>query len=322
MGEVLIAGRLGAWLEERDASGGLDPNRVDAALGAQARLMAGRLVGTPSHGGVDIETTLDPRAQAFLYDHAPDPDTPWLPGVMAIEALAESAQLLAPDHQVAAVEDVRMLGAFKFFRMEPRTLHVAGTVRPVGDELHGSMVLRSVTQPLRPEMPAQVKEHFVGKVRLARSVREPVRISPEAVVLPESALTIRAASIYPPFFHGPAYRVVDGATVAGGRVVARMTAGLPPQSAPAGAATLMAPRLVELCFQAAALWSLQTAGAMAFPASLASLVVYRQEPQEPADRLWCTLETGDGSTFEGQVVDEEGNVYVALKGYRTIARPG
>ena len=28
----------------------------------------------------------------------------------------------------------------------------------------------------------------------------------------------------------------------------------------------MAPRLVELCFQAAALWSLKTCGAMAFPA--------------------------------------------------------
>ncbi len=84
-----------------------------------ALALVGEIKAAPAHGGIEIETQLDPKEQPFLYDHAPDPETPWLPGVMAIEALAEAASVLAPDHRVAAVENVRMLGAFKFFRMEP-----------------------------------------------------------------------------------------------------------------------------------------------------------------------------------------------------------
>ena len=61
--------------------------------------MIGKVTRTPAHGGLEIETTLDPKAQPFLFDHAPDPQTPWLPGVMAMEALAEAAQLFAPDYQ-------------------------------------------------------------------------------------------------------------------------------------------------------------------------------------------------------------------------------
>ncbi len=125
-GEVLVAGRLGAWLEELDATGGLDPAKVATYLDARRpRLpMIGRVAAAPLHGGLHIETTLDPAVQPFLYDHAPDEGTPWLPGVMATEAMAEAASLFVPDYSVAAVENVQMLGAFKFFRKEPRTLHL------------------------------------------------------------------------------------------------------------------------------------------------------------------------------------------------------
>jgi hypothetical protein len=322
-GEVLIAGRLGAWLGERDPTGGADKEKVAAMLASRRPqlLMVEQVTSTPSHGGVEIETRLDPKVQPFLYDHIPDPDTPWLPGVMAIEALAEAATVFTPEHSVAAVEDVRMLGALKFFRMEPRSLHISGVVRPAGPDLRAAMMLRSVTRPGRPELPPQVKEHFTATVRLGRNVEYALRVLPEAFVLAEEQLSIKADEVYRTFFHGPAYRVIEAAAVDQGRVVARMATDLPPQAEPAGAVMLIAPRLVELCFQAAALWSLKARNAMAFPAGLGSVSVYRQEPAAGAERIWCALETADGESFSGQVVDEAGNVYVDLKGYRTVARP-
>ena len=84
----------------------------------------------------------------------------------------------------------------------------------------------------------------------------------------------------------------------------------------------MAPRLVELCFQAAALDSLRTRGVMAFPAGLRALRVHRQEPGRGGCRLWCRMRARGDDVFDGEVVDEAGAVFVELEGYRTVARPG
>jgi acyl transferase domain-containing protein/NAD(P)-dependent dehydrogenase (short-subunit alcohol dehydrogenase family) len=321
-GEVLVAGRLGAWLEERDPTGGLDRERAAETLAAlRPRYpMLGEVVAAPAHGGLRIETTLDPKEQPFLYDHAPDPGQPWLPGVMAIEALAEAAALTAPGYRVAAVEDVVMSGAFKFFRGEPRTLHLDVLLRPGhGTELLAEAVLKSVTQPAKAGLPAQIREHFSARVRLTREAE-----AGGATALPpdRGELPIAAEEIYAAFFHGPAYRVVEGARVEADGALAMLANGLPPNASPADAETLMAPRLVELCFQAAALQSLKTRGAMAFPAGLKSLQVYRQEPGPDGPRLWCRMRSCDEDTFDGEVVDETGAVYVGLEGFRTVARPG
>jgi malonyl CoA-acyl carrier protein transacylase/3-oxoacyl-(acyl-carrier-protein) synthase/acyl carrier protein/NAD(P)-dependent dehydrogenase (short-subunit alcohol dehydrogenase family) len=95
-GEIVVAGRLGAWMDEKDATGGVDLAKINAALAQrQPRLlMVGEVKATKLYGGVEVETRLDPNEQPFLYDHAPDAGTPWLPGVMATEALAELATVL------------------------------------------------------------------------------------------------------------------------------------------------------------------------------------------------------------------------------------
>ncbi len=40
-------------------------------------------------------------------------------------------------------------------------------------------------------------------------------------------------------------------------------------------------------------------------------------------RVYAVVNTqDDGQTFDGRVVDEAGHVYVDLRNYRTVARPG
>ncbi|MDW8316858.1 MAG: SDR family NAD(P)-dependent oxidoreductase [Anaerolineae bacterium] len=329
-GEIVVAGRLGAWLDEKDPTGGLDPDKINAALAKrQPRLlMVGQVKAAKLYGGLEVETALDPKAQPFLFDHAPDPDTPWLPGVMATEALAEVASLLAPGYRVAAVENEQMMGAFKFFRMEPRTLYLSALVTPAGtsagsggEDLVAHVVLRSVTKPAKEGLPVQVKDHFAADVRLtqAPNPKPVVDFRPPS----EADLPITAAEVYRVFFHGPAYQVVERAGVHGDRCVALMSHSLPPNTEPADVESLMAPRLVELCFQAAALWHIKTHNAMAFPLGFRSVTAYRQPVEAEGRRLYGIVRTADhGETFDCQVVDEAGKLFVELLGYRTVGRPG
>jgi hypothetical protein len=318
-GEVLVAGRLGPWLDELDPTGGLD---VDKAQAVQLQLSF--MAATPTHAGrysgLQVETALDPKTQPFLYDHAPDPGVPWLPGVMAVEALAETAALAAPGYTVAAVEDVRMLGAFKFFRMEPRTLYLqAQVLADRAGELAAATVLRSQTPPAREGLPARTAEHFAARVRLAAEAP----VAPQVTFTPPANLPIPAEQIYARFFHGPAYQVLEAGLVEAEQAVARLRQPLPADTQPAGAVWRMAPRLVEACFQTAALWSLEQKGAMALPAGIGRVVVYRQLVDAGDAPLYAVVQPApDGTTFAARVVDGVGQVYVELEGFRTVARPG
>ncbi len=323
-GEVLVAGELGVMVEEIDEDGGLDLTKANDWLAEQLSdlSMIGGITGAPLYRGVELQTALDPTLQPFLFDHIPDADTPWLPGVMAIESMAEAAVVLVPGFHVAAVTNVEMLGAFKFFRNETRSLYLDAFVTPRSDGmLKAQITLRSITPPAREGLPTRAQDHFRACVLLS-----PASVSAADVEFTppdDDGLPAGAQEIYKIFFHGPAYQVIDRAGVTENKAIGRMSTQLPPNSEPSGAHLLMAPRLVELCFQTAAHWSVVSKEAMAFPLGLSSLTVYHQEEEASGSRLFATVITlDDGGSFDGQVVDETGRVFVDLQGYRTVSRPG
>ncbi len=322
-GELVVAGRLGAWLEEKDPTGGLDVDKVNTQLAQRQNplLMVGEVKSYRLYGGIEVETTLDPKVQPFLFDHAPDAGQPWLPGVMATEALAQLATVAAPGYRVAAIENEQMLGAFKFFRMEPRTLYLSATVKPVGNgELVAHAVLRSVTKPAREGLPTQVKEHFIADVRLTTAALDKPLVEFDAPAA--QSLPIEADEVYKSFFHGHAYQVIERARVSENESVALMAHDLGPNTEPADAASLMAPRLLELCFQSAALWNTKVKNAMAFPLGFEAVTAYRQPEEAEGRRLYCVCKThNDGESFDAQVMDEAGNVFVKLQSYLTVSRP-
>ncbi len=140
---------------------------------------------------------------------------------------------------------------------------------------------------------------------------------------PPEGLSIGAHTVYRVYFHGPAYRVIERAGLAGQTAISLMRAGLPPNAVPVSAASLTAPRLLELCFQTAGLWLLANKEVMALPAGLRRAVFYRQP--EPADvrRLYAVVTAErEGAEFDARVVDGDGNVYLELSGYRTVSLPG
>ena len=235
--------------------------------------------------------------------------------------------MLLPGYAVSAVTDEEMLGAFKFFRNQPRILYLKAQLIPDGDGFVARTVLRSITPPAREGQPTRTQDHFAANVVLTAasamlSTSVPPQTNPIDFKPPQArSLPIKAAEIYQDFFHVPAYQVIERAKVNKKTAVALMAAKLPPNMEPAGAEELMAPRLVELCFQLAALWHQKVNKAMGFPLGFDSVTAYRQPTEANGQRLYAQLQTQNGERFDVQVVDETGNVFVDLKGYATVSRP-
>jgi hypothetical protein len=157
--------------------------------------------------------------------------------------------------------------------------------------------------------------HFLGTVRLTR---EPPPAA--AVELPddEGAPAADADDVYRVYFHGPAYRVLERVSLAGGRVVGRMRASLPAAHAPAESPLAMAPRLVELCFQTAGVHELGATGRMGLPLEVRAVRVLRDAPAPDAGAYVALVRPDGVGGYDAEVADEGGRVLVRLEGYRTV----
>jgi acyl transferase domain-containing protein/acyl carrier protein len=311
-GEVLVGGRLGVLADEWDPTGGLDTDAADALATGP---MVGHVAGMGVHQGIVASTTLDPTAQPFLDHHRID-GTAVLPGVMGVEGFAELAALPLPGWRVAAIQDVRFLAAVKFYRDEPRTLTLQARLGPDGDDVVADCRLTSVRRLANQE--EQATTHFTGRVRLTAT---PSEAAPAvAAPAPPAGATVEREQLYRIYFHGPAYKVVERAWRDGDHTVGLLPAELPPNHEPATAPLVMAPRLVELCFQAAGVHQLGTSGQMALPERVGRIAVLR-DPQAAGGRLLAVVTTHADGTADADVVDEAGQVYVRVDGYGTVALP-
>jgi NAD(P)-dependent dehydrogenase (short-subunit alcohol dehydrogenase family) len=318
-GELLVAGTLGILGDEFDPDGGLDPARVQATLDGrdQPRMMLGQVRSVGLYRGLQVETTLDPQVQPFLFDHQID-GTPVLPGVMGTEAFGEVAKVLFPDWHVAAVEDVTFLAPFKFYRNQRRKLELRASFSRVAEgELLADCVLVGKRKLPNADEPV-VTTHFAARVRLLKSPlpEETVEV-PQANDGPE----VEKQDIYQVYFHGPAYQVIEKAWRSNGSVVGLLPQDLPEDQKPE-AHQEMLPRLIELCFQTAGLWEIGRNGKMGLPNRVEQVRVLRDLRQAEGRVFSVVTPREDGKTFDAVVADEAGHVFVKLDGYRTIELPG
>jgi NAD(P)-dependent dehydrogenase (short-subunit alcohol dehydrogenase family) len=315
--EIVAAKALGILVNEWDASGGLDSAVVDAALSPSRGPMIGTVRSAGLYSGLTIEATLDPKIQPFLYDHQIE-GTPVLPGVMGIEAFAEAATFLVPGWSVEAVEAIQFLAPFKFYRNEPRTVTMRAFIYPDGDALVAECRLNGCRQ-LPNQTEPQVTTHFTGKVRLAKAIAEAGWIAPPVAA---SSPAIESADVYRLYFHGPAYRVLGRAWHDDHHVVGKMAVNLPPNHEPAERQCVLAPRLIELCFQTAGIWEMGIESRMGLPERVERIAFASDASNEPAGSYALVVPDPDRATFDADIVDAAGNRRLHMIGYRTIALPG
>jgi acyl transferase domain-containing protein/NAD(P)-dependent dehydrogenase (short-subunit alcohol dehydrogenase family)/acyl carrier protein len=315
-GEIVVAQRLGALLQEFDPTGGLD---LEALESSREQLpapgpMVGKITGMGIYDGLTMETKLDPASQPFLNDHRID-GTPVLPGVMGIEAFAEAALCVHPGWHIDGIEEVNFLAPFKFYKDEPRTLFVKAIFRPEGDRLISECRLEG-RRMLATQTEAQQTTHFTARVRLQNRPHEAAPVirpllSPDAIV--------DAAQIYRIYFHGPAYQVLERAWWDGTRIIGEMAMDLPVNHQPSDLPTQMAPRLIELCFQTAGLWEMGAHSTMGLPIRVDQVMAWHS-PRMVSGHLYAMVTpNAERQTFDAEVVDASGNRYLQIHGYSTAA---
>ncbi len=133
---------------------------------------------------------------------------------------------------------------------------------------------------------------------------------------------IGAAEIYRVYFHGPAYQVLEGAWWDGTHMIGMMAGQLPGNHQPSDQPTLMAPRLIELCFQTAGLWEMSEQNRFGLPQNVHQVSLLRAPALAESQLYAVVTPNPDHESFDAEVVDEKGNCYVQLSGYRTAALPG
>ena len=262
-GEIVVGQRLGVLLNEWDTTGGLD---LDCRRSRHEVLTSHwtddrQIASLGLSDGYTVETTLDPHDQPFLHDHQID-GTPVLPGVMGIEAFAEAALCLLPGWHVEAIEDVNFLAPFKFYRNEAARGEYRGPDSSAGRSDAGRVPAH------RPSFPAQLRPNLKLRPTSQRECalrKEPVPATAASAFVAPSTDGIQAADIYRIYFHGPAYQVLDEAWWDGTRAIGLFANALPPNHHPSERPTLMAPRLIELCFQTAGIWELGAESRMGLP---------------------------------------------------------
>lgn len=315
VGEVVVAQNLGVMLKEYDESGGLDLQKV-GRLEAGPSIMTGKVIGLGLYSGLAVETMLDPGKQPFLYDHQIN-GTPVLPGVMGIEALAEAAGLIFPGMHIAAIEDVNFFSPFKFYRSQPRAVILRADFVAEDEEIIADCKLLG-SRTLHGQMAPEITTHFTARVRLAANPSRPEK--QKAVAGFSDGNKVSASDIYRLYFHGPAYQVIESSWRAGKEVVGLYASNLPANHEPVSLPTRVSPRLIELCFQTAGMWELATKSRMGLPYRVDRLSI-RKISDAVAAKLHSVVTPNADGGFDARVVDEKGNVWLSLNGYRTMEMP-
>jgi hypothetical protein len=160
--------------------------------------------------------------------------------------------------------------------------------------------------------------HFTAQVRLTKKVAEEIAVKefPKA-----NGSSFKAADIYRIYFHGPAYQVLGRAWRKGNCIVGELAKDLPVNHNPSAQPTLLAPRLIELCFQTAGLWEISNESRMGLPLYVSQLN-WRRAPESAKGQLYSVVTAHpDQGSFDAEVVDEAGTLYLKVSGYKTVALP-
>ncbi|NPV74744.1 MAG: SDR family oxidoreductase [Anaerolineae bacterium] len=325
-GEVVLSGSIGVLLQQARPDGGLDVEQANKALteGKPIHTMFSRITGLDLLKGVILEADLDPQTEQYLKDHALN-GIPVLPGVMGIEGFSVAARHISSvlgstrgSFQVAGLEDIQFLAPFKFYRNEKRRIAWNAQAIHTGNGLvvHVSLESNSVSKI----QPAERLLHFTGKVKLLPSNEA---LEKAAVKPPHwnGAYKVEAEQIYRLYFHGPTFQVLEGVQRSEEGVTGKLRADLPPIIGDRQT-SLTRPALVELCLQTAGIWEIGKTGVLGLPGSIGSLKLYEVRASDAAIFAQVQPRQENGHlSFDAQVVDARGRLYLELKDYRTSPLP-
>ncbi|MFA5862023.1 MAG: SDR family NAD(P)-dependent oxidoreductase, partial [Candidatus Thermoplasmatota archaeon] len=239
----------------------------------------------PNEEPQPLKRTLDAKAPAL--DHHRVDGVPYLAGVLGLQAFVDASKV-----RVTGFQDVHFGYPVKLLRDEP--LDIMVHVDSVGNA-------KLTTVPKGPVK--QERTHFTATLLTA------LHTSPAAK--PFEGAVWAYDRVYPPFFHGPAFRVLSRATKVSFDGV-EVEGRTPADGVSALAATL------EGAFQALGLWGLAVAKRMALPERIAKVSLHEgYQPGATTYRVTSARLTDDRVVGDVQCI-VEGKVVAALGSVQLI----
>ena len=320
--ESVVAGELGAI----DADHQIVASGWDVAVAVANELLAKhperfRLIDsvescTPERR-LEATLTVDAARDPGLADHKVE-GVPYLPGVFGIEAFAQAASLLAPQEaRFAGADDVRFASPLKQLKAQPVKAKVSCEILPT-DGKDTKVACRLTTQFVGPDGKphGEPRLHFQATLRFGGNKPAPHASAPSPTA------DLSRGRIYPPFFHGPSFQVLQSAgpldKESGVAVYRQPTEPL----FGAGPATFLSnPMLAEALFQVCGLRTMVAEHAMALPAGIERLDVFHPGPAAQEVRLVGHFmgRTLEGlRRFDAHAVAKDGTVLMRMTGYTMV----
>lgn len=267
---------------------------------------------------VDRAFALD-ATEPFLSDHRPA-GKPLFGTAMGIDLIARAAR------ELLALQPAGRVRLEQVHVFEPLILscdhatadvraRLAGSRGDSGASVHCAVESRPWAKPAVP--------HFDALVHAAAAAAGPARL-PVGLEL-GAPPRVRADHVYALFFHGPAFRVVRGATRVGEGMLCEWQPDLPPLTRVARDDGSPEPRWVELCLQTAGLLEVATTQRMLIPHRIDSIEHFTPLGLSRPRRLFAHAQRArqrvEGGAIDIELVDEDRNVLLRVGGYRTVPLP-
>ncbi|MEO7787706.1 MAG: polyketide synthase dehydratase domain-containing protein [Sphingomicrobium sp.] len=249
-------------------------------------------------------------AEPILADHRPG-GAPLLGTVGNLDMIASGLAERVPEGEIVAIEEVRLGPPLIFADKAPLPLDIAAdTATGAATGADGCLAVRSFSAPSPADAP-----HLAACFRMARRFAP----APAFAAPTPGPDAITTADIYAVLFHGPAFRVIDRAALAGSMLVAASCATLPPLRRPATASRL-APRAIEFGLQAAGLLQLALDGSMAIPLGIERIERFADTDVGTGAALFARAERTPDGRFAIEV-GHGGATIVRITGYATTPLP-
>ncbi len=265
---------------------------------------------------LEATVTMDQARDPGIADHKVD-GVPYLPGVFGIEAFAQAASLLVDkEAKFLGAQDVQFVSPLKQLKAAPVNARLVASVLP-GDGRDKNVRCQLTTQFVGPDGKphGEPRLHFQATMRFGPASKQ-AHATP-----PTCTAELQRSGIYPPFFHGPSFQVLEAAGPLGAEGVAQFREPKERHFGVGPAQFLSHPMLGEALFQVCGLRTMAAERAMSLPAGIHRLDVFHYG-QLPVDvRLHCKptgRDAANNRTFDAEAIARDGTVLMRMHGYAMV----
>jgi 3-oxoacyl-(acyl-carrier-protein) synthase/acyl carrier protein/NAD(P)-dependent dehydrogenase (short-subunit alcohol dehydrogenase family) len=307
---VLIAGKMGS-LDHRKSVRRKEVHLPPSASSNYGDPLTFPMIQQILKCDIDVKAVasivLDPDSHTYLRDHSIS-GVPYFPGVMALEMMAETVSLCSNNGKVASFENVEFGIPVKITRGTKEIRCTVESIQHDGAEIAFSCTIESMA-------PGGRKQSIIHHKAIA-ILRPSVEIESIPDIIPEEedgSRILASADIYNHMFHGPRFQPLIGVVASiqnenSRGIEARVHAvgDIPnPELFNMGAGEkqpkmIAHPMLIESCFQAAGLTSMDIDGTDSLPVGARRIVL----PGEISDGSITVLSVRTGSSPDSSTLHD------------------